>query len=114
MVTRTRREAARIAGRMFSSIGEELRRAREDAGLSQRQVVHAAGIAQSYLVAIEAGSAEPSLEVVEAIATALGGNVSMRFFPGTGPACGITFRRRWLRPSSGCCIPAGAPFRRSA
>ena len=84
-LTRLQREATRRAERTARLIGEEFRHAREDAGLSQRQVAHAAGISQPYLAAIEVGSAVASLEVLQAVAAALGGDASLRFFPGTGP-----------------------------
>lgn len=83
--TRLQQEAARRTRAMVQGVGESYRMAREDAGLSQRQVATAAGISQSYLAEIEAGRAEPSLSVVVALANALGGDVSVRFFPGTGP-----------------------------
>ena len=83
--TRLQQEAARRTRVMIQGVGETYRMAREDAGLSQRQVAAAAGISQSYLAEIEAGRAEPSLAVVVALATALGGEASLRFFPGTGP-----------------------------
>ncbi len=83
--TRLQQEADRRARGMVRAVGESFRSAREDAGLSQRQVATVAGISQSYLAEIEAGTAEPSLSIVVALATALGGDASFRFFPGTGP-----------------------------
>jgi transcriptional regulator with XRE-family HTH domain len=83
--TRTAREATRLAGVTARSIGEEVRRAREDAGLTQRQVAQAAGISQSHYAAVEAGGVAASVVVLHSIAVALGGHASLRFFPGTGP-----------------------------
>jgi transcriptional regulator with XRE-family HTH domain len=83
--TRLQQEAARRARALVAGVGETYRTAREDAGLSQRHVATAAGISQSYLAEIEAGRAEPSLAIVVALATALGGEASLRFYPGTGP-----------------------------
>ena len=85
MTTRIAQEAARLGTRSTRSIGEDFRRAREDAGLSQRQVAAAAGISQSYYAQIEAGAVTARLEVLHAIAVALGGQASLRFFAGTGP-----------------------------
>lgn len=83
--TRLRLEAGRRAQGMVRSVGESFRNVREDAGLPQRQIAGAAGIAQSHYSEIEAGAAMPSLEVLAAIALALGGETSIRFHPGTGP-----------------------------
>ena len=70
---------------LFRALGLELRRLREDAGRSQAAVARASGVAQSHLSAIEAGTAEPSLEVLLAIGEALGADLSVRLFPNTGP-----------------------------
>ena len=70
---------------MVRSVGEAFRRLREDAGLPQRVVAAAAGISQSHYAEVEAGTAEASLETICAIALALGGEASLKFFPGTGP-----------------------------
>jgi transcriptional regulator with XRE-family HTH domain len=85
MTTRLGREAARLAERATRSIGEDFRRARDDAGLSQRKIAAAAGISQPFLAQIEAGRVTARFEVLEAVALALGGHASLRFYPGTGP-----------------------------
>jgi transcriptional regulator with XRE-family HTH domain len=69
-------------GRLLSDIEQ----ARRDAGLSMRQVSAACGVSQPHLSQILAGDREPSISVLTAIATALGGDVSIRFYPTTGPA----------------------------
>ncbi len=58
---------------------------REDAGRSQAAIAREASINQAYLSRIEAGVAAPSVEVLMAIAAALGCDLSVRMFPGTGP-----------------------------
>jgi transcriptional regulator with XRE-family HTH domain len=83
--TRLRQEAERRARAIVRSVGDEFRVAREDANLSQRQVAQAAGLSQSHLAEIEAGTTEPSISMIVAVAAALGGDASLRFFPGTGP-----------------------------
>lgn len=70
---------------MRVSIGTEIRRFRLDAGLSQRRLGGLAGIDHAFLSRIERGNREPSLAVLVAIATALGGNLNLRLYPGTGP-----------------------------
>ena len=85
MTTRLAQEAARQSQRMLRALGGEYRRSREDAGLSQRQVATAAGISQSHYSTIEAGTVVASVELHERIALALGGQLNVRFYPGTGP-----------------------------
>lgn len=80
-----RRETAAEHRRILRGLGADLRRMREDAGHSQRAVARAAGIAQPYLSEIEAGGAEPSVEVLHRLGVVLGAQLSLRFFPNTGP-----------------------------
>ena len=70
---------------LLRALGVELRRMREDAGRSQAAIARASGVSQAHLSTIEAGDAEPSLEVLIAVATALGADLSIRCFPGSGP-----------------------------
>ena len=70
---------------MRLSIGAEIRRLRLDAGLSIRRLSEMAGIDHGHLSLIERGLREPSLAVLAAIADALGGSISVRLYPGTGP-----------------------------
>lgn len=56
-----------------------------DAGLSQRRLAEAAGIDHGFLSQVERGLREPSLAVLVAISTALGGELRVRIYPGTGP-----------------------------
>ncbi len=58
---------------------------REDAGTSQAAIARVARVNQAHLSRIEAGTAEPSIEVLIAVATALGADLSVRLFPNTGP-----------------------------
>ena len=67
------------------SIGRELVQLRNDAGAAQATVARIAGVDRSHLTRIEAGTTGASLEALIALATALGAEVSIRFFPGTGP-----------------------------
>lgn len=77
-LARDRRERRR-------SIGDGVRALREDAGISQRQLSSAADVSQSFLCAIEAGTAEASLELLARIAHPLGARVQVRLVPGAGP-----------------------------
>jgi transcriptional regulator with XRE-family HTH domain len=88
-LTIVRTRAAQRAGRqeleLRRSVGAEIGRAREDAGISLRRLARAAGISHSHLWAIEAGLVSPSFEVLARIAGALGGRPVVRIEPGTGP-----------------------------
>ncbi len=86
----TNRKAAgtangRVARDLRAFVGSEIRRRRTDTGLSQRHLAALAAIDHGFLSLIERGLREPSLAVLAAIATALGGDVSVRLYPGTGP-----------------------------
>jgi transcriptional regulator with XRE-family HTH domain len=67
------------------ALGRDLLRIRTDAAASHGKVAAVAGIDRSHYSKIEAGMANPSVEMLAAIATALGADVSIRFYPGTGP-----------------------------
>lgn len=71
--------------RLRRAIGEEVRRVREDQGLSARAVSHAAGIHHSHLSRIEQGERDASLDALVAYASAMGHDVSVRLFPTDGP-----------------------------
>jgi transcriptional regulator with XRE-family HTH domain len=82
MLERTIAERQRLLRR---AVGEELHRARLDEGLSLRHVGAAAGFHASHLPRIEAGERQPSLDALVALAAAMGHEVSIRLYPGSGP-----------------------------
>lgn len=95
---------------LVRAIGSELRRLREDAGLSQAMVAAAAGISPSHLSYIEAGRREPSLEVLLRLGAVMGADLSIRLFPNTGPVL-----RDHLQAAMGQgLLPELAPCWRSA
>lgn len=67
------------------AIGEEIRVAREDAGLSIRAVARAAGIDPSHLSRVEAGDRGMSQDALVAVASAIGCRVSTKLFTTDGP-----------------------------
>ncbi len=67
------------------SVGAQLLDLREERELSQREVARAAGIDRSWLARAEAGEANLTLDSLAGIATALGAEASVRFYPATGP-----------------------------
>ena len=84
--TRNQLAAARRATDVTRSLAEDLRRLREDAGVSQRALARAAGVDQSLISRLEAGLVRPSLDTCSSLATAPGVDVSLRLFPNSGPA----------------------------
>lgn len=56
---------------MSSKIGKKLRRAREESGLTQKEVAKKAGIHYNHYNRIENDKAEPSVPVLEKIAKVL-------------------------------------------
>lgn len=75
----------RLSRDLRLAVGGEIRRVRIDAGLTQRRLAGLAEIDHGFLSLIERGLREPSLAVLVSIATALGGTISVRLHPGTGP-----------------------------
>lgn len=67
------------------SVGRDLLRIRTDSGATQRRVSTLAGIDHSHYSRIEAGAANASLESLIAISTALGADLTVRLYPGSGP-----------------------------
>jgi transcriptional regulator with XRE-family HTH domain len=86
-ITRTAiaRETERRMRRHDLAIGEEVRRLRLDAGVTLQALSAVVGVHRTYLARIEAGRARPSIEVLTAIAVALGADLGVRFFAGSGP-----------------------------
>jgi transcriptional regulator with XRE-family HTH domain len=83
--TTIEREGARRALQLRGQIGEDIRRAREDAGLSQRRLAKAAGIGSSTLHDLELARHDPTVETLGRVAAGLGMDLGLRLYPGTGP-----------------------------
>lgn len=77
---------ARLARQTLSSFGSDVRRLREDAGVTRAMLARAAGVDASYIVEIEMGEARPSLETCLRLTAALGCDLPLRAFPTTGPS----------------------------
>ena len=63
----------------------EIDRQRRDAGLSISALARGSGVSQAHISQVLAGDREPSLAVLTALTEALGADLSIRVFPGTGP-----------------------------
>jgi transcriptional regulator with XRE-family HTH domain len=71
--------------RLSRRLGEDLARARVDAGATMTAVADIAGVHRAQIGRIERGEHHPSLDTIVAYATALGAEVSIRIYTGTGP-----------------------------
>jgi transcriptional regulator with XRE-family HTH domain len=60
-------------------VGLNLRRLREAKRLTQEELAHSADIHQTYLSGVEGGKRNPSIAVLDRIATALGSDISALF-----------------------------------
>lgn len=58
---------------------------RLDAGVSLAELGRMVGVHPSHIARIESGQARPSVDVLTAIGIALGADLSVRYFPGSGP-----------------------------
>jgi transcriptional regulator with XRE-family HTH domain len=118
--TKLQRDARRRASEIQRAIGNELRRLREDAGLTITRVAAAAGIDRRFLARIEAGERGASLETLTTAFAVLGADLSVKAFPTTGPRIRDRFQaamgeallrvlhRRWLASAE---VPVIRPAR---
>jgi transcriptional regulator with XRE-family HTH domain len=79
------REIRRRLRKTVRTIGADLFRIRTDLAATQAHVARASGIDRSHLARIEAGTTNASVETLISVATAMGADVSLRIYPGSGP-----------------------------
>jgi len=79
------RAIERLTRQALSSYGADVRRLREDAGITRSALADAAGVDASFLGDIEAGTANPSVRTCTRVALALGADLPLRLYPTTGP-----------------------------
>jgi transcriptional regulator with XRE-family HTH domain len=75
----------RLAREALTNFGADVRRLRDDAGISCRALARESGIDVSFLREIEAGMASPSIQTCTRLAVALGADLPVRLYPNTGP-----------------------------
>lgn len=88
------RTVRRLLERSNRAFGEDVARLRDDAGITRLQLALAAGLSDSYLAKVEAGTTQPSAETGIRLGLALGADFSRRLYPTTGP----TIRDRHQTP----------------
>lgn len=79
------RAAKQGARQAFMNFGADVRRLRDDAGISRRALARESGVDLSFLREIEAGTASPSVETCSRVAVILGADLPLRLYPNTGP-----------------------------
>lgn len=62
-----------------SRVGKNLQKLRRDRGVTQEELAHKAGIHQTYLSGVESGKRNPSIGVLERIASGLGIDIALFF-----------------------------------
>jgi transcriptional regulator with XRE-family HTH domain len=67
------------------AVGEEIQRLRLDAGITLTELSAVTCLDRSHLRRIESAEATASVEALVAIGVALGADLSLRYFAGTGP-----------------------------
>jgi transcriptional regulator with XRE-family HTH domain len=103
------RETARRMRRLDLHTGEEIRRLRLDAGITLTALGAVVGVHRSHLARIEAGTASPSLDVLTAIGVALGADLSLRYFAGSGPRLHDRFQAPMIETLLRSLDPRWAP-----
>jgi len=76
----------RATRRRHALLAEDVVRFREDAGVSRSRLAEEAGVDRRFLDRIEAGTARPSIETYQRLASALGADLGTRLYANTGPA----------------------------
>ena len=71
------REAQERAGGAARSVGRQIRTLRHEAGLTQKQLAARTGITQTVLSRVESGGGNPTLSLIEEIASALGADLNI-------------------------------------
>lgn len=79
------REVNHRLRRINRIFGDDIVRIRTDAGATKATVASVAGVDRTFLGQIEAGVVNPSLQTLVSIATAMGAELSVRIYAGSGP-----------------------------
>ena len=83
--TAVERETKRRLRKATISIGEEVRRLRLEAGVTLRQLAAVTGLDASHIARIEKGTIQASVPALTSLSIALGADLSLRFYAGSGP-----------------------------
>jgi transcriptional regulator with XRE-family HTH domain len=96
MTTKLQAAADRRASAVRHQLAMDIRRLREDAGVSRAAVARMAGIHHSLVGRLEDGAYLPSIETYARVCAALGADLHTRAYPTTGPV----IRDRFQAPTA--------------
>jgi len=103
--TEVARETARRMRRIGLQCGEDIRRLRGEAGVSLADLASVVGVHRSHIGRIEASQVQPSIAVLTAIGVALGADLSVRFYAGSGPRLHDRFQSLMVEQVLRCLDP---------
>jgi len=98
-------QVRRATARLYRTLGEDVRRLREDAGLTRTALGTAAGVDPTYLTRIEDATATPTIEAYARLAGGLGADFVAHLYPNTGPAIRDRHQARILEALLGIVHP---------
>lgn len=104
------REVQRRLRRIHRTIGDDLARLIHDAGATRARVARAASVDRTYVGRIESGEANPSLDTLVALGAALGADVSVRLYAGTGPRLTDRHQARMVEAVLAGLAPVWRPY----
>lgn len=76
----------------LNELGEKIRNARKERGLTLAQVARSAGCSTSFVSGVERGMVSPSITTLKRIASALGTNIVEFFMPSDNPTETVVMR----------------------
>jgi transcriptional regulator with XRE-family HTH domain len=103
------RETDRRMRRLGLRIGEEIRRLRLEAGVSLRQLAAVTGLDGSHIARIEKGQVQASITALTSLSVALGADLNLRFFAGSGPRIHDRFQAPMLEALVRALAPCWLP-----
>jgi transcriptional regulator with XRE-family HTH domain len=81
-----------------------------DAAASTSRLAETAGLDRTFVGRIEAGLANPSLDTLVALSVALGADLTVRFYPGTGPRLTDRHQARMIETLLRGLAPGWTPY----
>jgi transcriptional regulator with XRE-family HTH domain len=107
--TSVAQETARRLRRSSIRVGDDVRDLRSDAGVSLRELGAATGLDPSHIARIEKGQVQPSIRSLTLISVALGADLSLRFYAGSGPRIHDRFQAPMIEALLGELHPRWGP-----
>lgn len=103
------REVNHRLRRIKRTVGDDIIRIRTDAGATKANVASVAGVDRTFLGRIESGVVNPSLETLVSVATAMGAELSIRIYAGSGPRLTDRHQARMVESVLAALAPVWRP-----